>query len=412
MKIVFLADDFPPTSFGGAGISTYELARGMMREGHEVYAITTCRKKEDAGVVEFEGIIVHKIASDYPERWRAYVSLNNIPVTRQVREILKTLRPDVVHVNNVHFYLSYRCIVLARMYAKAVVFTARDTVSVCFGKLGTQGYLKNFEYRTTWRDHLRFAKKRYNPLYTFFTRRYLAYAHKRFAVSASLKYGLEANGIQDVEVMHTGGDAEGWNATEVEKKAFCEKYGLIGKKVVLFGGRLSEGKGGGKTLEAFLQVCREVPNAVLLVAGSHDAYAERMLGEAEVMGFRDRVIVTGWIQKEVMRVAYAVADVVVAPSLYLDPFPRIVIEAMASGKPVVSTCYGGAPEIVVDGSTGYVVNPFDTKEYADRIVALLSNEVLRTTFGKAGYARIKTDFNLGDVVKKYIGVYGSLLNKV
>lgn len=409
MKIVFLSDDFPPASFGGAGISTYELARGMVREGHEVYAITTCRKKEDAGVVEFEGIVVHKIASDYPERWRAYVSLNNIPVTRQVREILKTLRPDVVHVNNVHFYLSYRCIALARMYAKAVVFTARDTVSVCFGKLSTPGYLKKFEYRTTWRDHLRFAKKRYNPLYTFFARRYLACAQRRFAVSDALKRGLEANGIQDVEVMHTGGDAEGWTATEDEVKAFSEKYGLTGKKVVLFGGRLSEGKGGGKTLEAFLQVCREVPNAVLLVAGSHDAYAERMLEKAEGMGFRESMIVTGWIQKEVMRVAYAVADVVVAPSLYLDPFPRIVIEAMASGKPVVSTCYGGAPEIVVDESTGYVVNPFHTKEYAERIITLLTDEVRSAAFGKAGYARIKTDFNLEDVVKKYIVVYESVM---
>ena len=173
MKIVFLADDFPPQSFGGAGISTYDLALGMKKAGHEVFVITTCRKESDAGELEYHGIKVFRIASDYPGRWRAYVSLYNRPVVRKVKELLKKIKPDVVHANNIHFYLSYHCLKIAKRHAKAVVFTARDTMSIYYGKLATERYLDHFDYRTTWRDHLSQAKKRWNPLRNFFIKRYL-----------------------------------------------------------------------------------------------------------------------------------------------------------------------------------------------------------------------------------------------
>jgi len=71
MRILFLQDDFPPQSFGGAGISTYELAVGMKDAGHEVFVITTCRKKNDAGEFDYHGIKIFRIMSNYPGRWRA-----------------------------------------------------------------------------------------------------------------------------------------------------------------------------------------------------------------------------------------------------------------------------------------------------------------------------------------------------
>lgn len=89
MKILFLSDDFPPQSFGGAGISTYELAVGMKDAGHKVFVITTCRKKSDAGELDYHGIKIFRIASDYPDKWRAYRSLYNQPVVCEVEELLK-----------------------------------------------------------------------------------------------------------------------------------------------------------------------------------------------------------------------------------------------------------------------------------------------------------------------------------
>src|SRR3989344_7151898 len=100
MKILFLSDDFPPTSFGGAGISTYDLARGMQQTGQEVFIVTTCRNRIDEGESEYHSLKIFKIRSNYHERWRAYRSLYNPRVVREVKRIMKTIRPDVVHINN------------------------------------------------------------------------------------------------------------------------------------------------------------------------------------------------------------------------------------------------------------------------------------------------------------------------
>ncbi len=411
MKILFLQDDFPPQSFGGAGISTYELAIGMKNAGHEVFIITTCRSEADAGETEYHGLRIFKIASDYSLRWRFYVSLYNFPILRKVEVLLKEIKPDVVHANNIHLYLSYYCLKLAKQYARVVVFTARDTMSICYGKLGTRRYLKHFDYHTTWIDHIKQVRKRWNPMYIFLAKRYLGYADKLFSVSIALKKAFLQNGVKGVEIMHTGADVDLWWADEKDVVQFKEKHKLKNKKVVLFGGRLSEAKGGRITLKAMSEISKYESDAVLLVAGAVDWYAEQMKKEAYGLGIEDKLIFTGWMQRDEIKLAYATADMVLVPSLYLDPFPRIVIEAMASGKPVIGTCYGGAHEIIVDGVTGYIVNPLHPEEITEKTLDLLKNTKKAEEFGKAGYERVKTDFNLDKLVNEYIGEYETLLKK-
>lgn len=411
MKILFLSDDFPPHSFGGAGTSTFELAAGMKNAGHQVFVITTCRKESDAGEQDFEGLKVFSIASNYSDRWRSYMSLYNKPAIKKVNEILKEIRPDVIHVNNIHFYLSYHCLKIGRQYARAVVFTARDTMTFTYGKLQTKRYLDRLDCRTTWYDNLKQAEKRWNPLRNFFIRRYLRYTDRIFAVSGALQKALQQNGIRNVEVMHTGVDVSAWQTSRDSGGHFRSQRGLRDKKIILFGGRLSEGKGGKKAIDALAVVVEKIPNAVLLVAGNVDWYAEKMRAEAEKLGVKDKLIFAGWMEGDELKAAYATTDVVLVPSLYLDPFPRINLEAMASGKPVIGTCYGGTPEIVEDGVTGYIVNPFHVAEVAERIIELLENPQKAEEFGKAGYERVRTEFNLERKVHEYVSAYQLLLKK-
>lgn len=411
MKIVFLSDDFPPASFGGAGISTYELALGMKKIGHEISVITTCRKDIEAGEFEYHGIKVYKIASNYNDRWRAYVSLYNRPVVRKIEELLRQIQPDVTHANNIHFYLSYHCLKVARKYSKVVIFTARDVMAFNFAKLETKQYLDNLDCRTTWRDHIKQAGKRYNPLRNFCIRRYLGYADRVFAISKSLQEALLQNGIKNVGMIYNGIDASGWDVNVGTTTHFKVKYGLQNKKVLLFGGRLSAAKGGEKTIEALAQITRKMPDVVLLVAGNVDEYAEVMRGEAKKMGVEQNLIFTGWIGGEDVKTAYAASDVVLMPSICLDAFGRVNIEAMVARKPVVGTCYGGTPEIVVDGVTGYIVNPLHPEEIAEKALDLLKNPEKAQKFGRAGYERAIVNFNLEDRVQEHIAVYTELLKK-
>ncbi|HRZ30068.1 MAG TPA: glycosyltransferase family 4 protein [Candidatus Paceibacterota bacterium] len=409
MKIIFLSDDFPPQSFGGAGISTYDLAIGMKEAGHQVFVITTCRKKDEAGEFNFNGLEVFKIASNYPGKWRSYLSLYNPFVVWRVKELLKKIKPDVVHVNNVHFYLSYYCLKLAKKYSKVVVFTARDVMTFNFGKLNTQRYLENFDAHTTWLDHLKQAGKRWNPFRNFFIRKYLKFADQIFAVSKALKEALEQNGIRDVEVMHSGIDIDLWQVSEVEKVFYRKKYNLENKKVILFGGRLSGAKGGGKTLLALVEVAKVVPEVVLLVVASLDNYTNQLKRDAERLGVGDKLIFTGWVGRDEIKYIYACVDLVLVPSICFDSFPRIVLEAMASGKPVISTPFGGAKEIIGDGITGYVVNPLVGNGLAEKVIDLLENSEKSKRFGQVGKERVKKYFNICDKTMRLIVFYENLI---
>ena len=411
MKVLFLHDSFPPQSFGGGGISVHELAVSLKNAGHDASVITTCRKESDAGEFDYQGVKVFRIASNYHERWRAYRGLYNRPVVRKVEDIIRRMKPDVVHVSNVHYHLSYHCLRIAKRHAKAVVFTARDVMTFNYTKLETKRYLENFDCHTTWLDHLQQARKRWNPLRNFFIRRYLKYADKKIAISKALQKALAQNGINNVDVIYNGINAEEWRVDQDVVAGFQAKHNLFNKKVLLFGGRLSAAKGAEKVLEALVRVVKEDPGAMLLIMGKIDWYAEVMKQKAKELGVEKHLIFTGWIERDEIKAAYAASDVVLMPSICFDSFGRVNIEAMASQKPVIGTCYGGTPEIVVDGVTGYIVNPLYPEEIAEKTLDLLKNPKKAEKFGQAGYERVRKYFNLDDKVKEYIAIYKVLGGK-
>ena len=83
------------------------------------------------------------------------------------------------------------------------------------------------------------------------------------------------------------------------------------------------------------------------------------------------------------------ADVCLVPSLVKDSFPTTVIEAMSAGRPVITTNNGGAKEAVIDGTTGFLIDPNNTDQLADRIIRLIVNQIKLNDMGVAG----KQQFN-------------------
>ena len=106
-----------------------------------------------------------------------------------------------------------------------------------------------------------------------------------------------------------------------------------------------------------------------------------------------------------MKTAFFASDVCVTPSIYFDPFNLFNIEAMAAGKPVVGTCFGGTPEIVANNETGYIVNPLDEKLMAGKILDLLNNREKADSFGSAGRKRAEENFSLSKQADKLISYY-------
>ncbi|MFZ2522098.1 MAG: glycosyltransferase family 4 protein [Minisyncoccia bacterium] len=411
MKIVILSDGFPPLALGGAEVIARNLAKALAERGHEVSVITSTKDINDAGKFTDGKINIYKIYSDYSDRWRAYRSLYNSGVVHKVESILSKIKPDIVHIHNIHKHLSYACINVAKKYSRGIVLTAHDLMLVHYGKLGAH-VGKNNEVevdKISFLSQIMQYKFRYNPFRNFVIRYYLRKVDKIFAVSSALKNILEREGISGIEVLHNGIKVSDWIIDKSKLIDFKNKYELSDKKVLFFGGRLTGIKGGIVALQVLEKVLSKIDNAVLIVVGHKDDWGKEMLEKTKDMRIDRKVIFTGWIPHEDIRYAYASSDVVLVLSRYLDPFPTINLEAMATSKAVVGTILGGTPEAVLDNKTGYIVDPNNIELVSEKVLDLLSDIDKLKSFGLSGFKRVSNINNEEIWVDKTILCYTSVL---
>jgi len=409
MKILFLSEEFPPENAGGSGIIAHNLAHELKNLGHDVFIITCTERNSEEKEADIDGLRVFKVCGSYHSRWQAWLSLYNPLTVPKIEKIVKNIKPDIVHAHNIHNYISYYSLKIAKKYAKAVFLTAHDVMLVHWGKLMPKN--GNCFYKVTTKDQIKEAGKRYNPFRRVIIKHYLRYVDKIFTVSDAIKKILAINGINNTETIHNGINVEEWKFSPLEIKKFNEKYNLQNKKIILFAGRLSGAKGGHEILRAISLVKDEIKNVILLVAGEKNKYFEEMNKLIENLNIDEYVKFTGWLSREEMKSAFFASDISVTPSIYLDPFPTVNLEAMASRKPIIGTCFGGTSEIVVNNRTGYLVNPLNTKEMADKIIDLLKNPQRMKQFGDEGYKRVKENFSLKRQTEKTLLNYYIFLKK-
>lgn len=123
----------------------------------------------------------------------------------------------------------------------------------------------------------------------------------------------------------------------------------------------------------------------------------------------DRVILTGSFSQEEVRARLRACDLFVLASILddagtSDVFPTVILEAMASGKPVVSTSLAGIPESVVTGETGLLVAPRDSSALAAAIETLARNADMRRQFGATARRRIEEHFQISATVEPLLSL--------
>ena len=407
MRILLLSDRIPPESQGGAEAVVWRLARGLAAAGHDTHIIATTAgpgfDDRQAGVQRYH------IQAGYPERFRAWLSLYNPQTVGAFSRLLSRIQPDIVNAHNVHHYLSWHTLKLAHEAGCGVVFSAHDAMAFAYGKLPMAcAAARPATHRLPRGFNLRQNRLRYNPARDWIIRRHLQrHAHIRSVPSQALAAAFADNDMPPVEVAHNGIDLEAWaRADESCVEALRQKLNLAGKRVILIAGRLTREKGLRQMLLALDVLRRRLPDVRLLVLTARDIDAQL---QAEFAHLRPLIRGAGWLAGEELRAAYQLAHVVAVPSIYLDPFPTVNLEAMALGKPVVASCFGGASEVVSDGQTGYIVNPLDTAAFAARLEALLSDDSLRRTMGQRGRQRIEAHFSLAHQVGRMLELYESAL---
>jgi glycosyltransferase involved in cell wall biosynthesis len=407
MHVCVLTDRYPPRTQGGAEIIAANLAESYAARGHDVTVITGVESKDDAGWRRENGVSIRTIAVPRIQPLQAYYSVCHPLAARKIEPILERGDFDAVHAHNLHEFLSYHTLKLASRHANRVVFTFHDAMSVEYGKLipgdvPIDGDVDPSAYRVSAWEQLKKRKVFYFPLRNRLNRAYLnEYVDVGVSVSDALRTTLEVNGVRTNRVVHNGIDVEPYR--EADASTFSEQFGLLNQRVVLYSGRVGYYKGGEHLARAFAKVSETCDADVrLVVTGSRTDFVARM---REIAGrHRDAIMATGWLDEETLRSAYRAATVVASPSIYLDPFPTVNLEAMAAGTPVVTTCYGGAKELVVDGETGVVVNPHDVSALADALAGFVSDTARSRRYGSNGRNRVEEEFTLENQVETYLDI--------
>jgi glycosyltransferase involved in cell wall biosynthesis len=151
-------------------------------------------------------------------------------------------------------------------------------------------------------------------------------------------------------------------------------------------------------------VWQEHPDAELVFVGKGDLEGP-LRAQASVAGYDGRVKFLGW--RDDIPEIMPLFDVFVLPSLN-EGMGRVLVEAMAAGRPVVASRVGGIPDLVRHGETGLLVAPRDELKLAANISLLLSNPDKADRMGAMG--RLKClEFSLCDMISKLDGLYRSLL---
>lgn len=172
-------------------------------------------------------------------------------------------------------------------------------------------------------------------------------------------------------------------------------------------GRLVAQKGMTFFLAAAQQLLKEFPNLLFAIVGDGPERA-RLTHMAQELGIEKKVTFTG--ARNDMPGVYASLDVFVLASVG-EGLPMALLEAMASGAPVVATEVGAVPKVVLPGKTGMLVHPGDADELVKAIACLVRDPVLRDRLAQNARQQIREQFSSQVMTANYCRVYEELIEK-
>lgn len=392
------------------------LAARYARRGHEVGVLTTVRhRSQSAEPHESQrGIKVFSLPTSYPKLLRPYVSLYNPAVTKAVRRVIADFRPDIVHAHNVHRYLSYHSLSLCRRAGVPVILTLHDAMSVDYGRF-VQAYRHrptDIDERPDYRVRLLPTVLRYHVQYCPFRnpviRRVLRQSvDVRCTPSRALAALLQTNGIPCDEVIPNGIDPAEYAALPDPSTSPPSVAIRTEDPSITVPGRLTPEKGALQALEAVGRLRDRGIGCRLVLLGGKRGQARRFDRRVSELGLEDRVTYKGWLAGSELVAAYRASSIILVPSICLDNYPTVVLEAMALGKPLVVTAFGGAREAVEAAGCGFVVSPFDIPRMADYLERLINQPELARRLGAAGHRAVQGPLHIDRSVDRYLELFST-----
>ena len=265
--------------------------------------------------------------------------------------------------------------------------------------------------------HIWHIHGKYAPDYSFLPIRMIYslvedFSERIVAVSNSVKEFISEYISEEwkIDVIHNGIDLERFNTKNIcETSLFTDYPYLKEKKIVSLIGRVYAVKGIDIYVDSAIKILQKRNDVVFLIIGpigDHELL-NVMKKKIDNYNMSDKIIFTGF--RDNIPSALNDIDLVVCASLR-EGFPYVVLESMASSKPVISTRCGGPEEIVLDGETGYLVNTGDADELSKAILSMVDDEKKMITMGQAGREYILNKFSADNYAKKFENIYANVIN--
>lgn len=378
LRVAMFSDYYPPHVGGGVEKVVKELAHGLTERDVEMDVFTF----RTAGGSSFENagnLRIHRYRAFDLTRTLKLQSAISPQMLKRTFQTLKHDPPDVLHAHNTFFFSSLVAAGLAKWLKRPLVTTLHlgelDALPVP-QRLPVMAYERSLG------------------------RAIVAASQHLIAVSQAVADYAVSHGAapNKITVQPNAVDSDAFQPATQRHK---------GPPRIAFVGRLIQNKGPQYLVEAVPELARAVPGVEVWFIGDGPMRAS-LEARTRALDVEESVQFFG-TREDVDQLLQAV-DIFARPSL-MEGLPLTVLEAMATGLPVVATPVGGTPEVVKDGTNGLLVPPSDVDALAQALIRLATNPGLRQQLGVQGRQYVEQDHGWQRIVEDTISLYNELAGK-
>lgn len=395
MRVLVLTNFYPPHELGGQGKSCQQVVEGLKRRGHETLVVTSTHGAGSAAAAE-DGVLrslylemdltplKHGVTFFTRRKQREAHNL------RELDRVIDHFRPDVVFVWG-----------MWNIPRSTPVFVERKRPGRVAYRFAEYWPLLPSQHENYWKaPGLHWATRLPKWFLSRIALAMLARERRQYelkfehamCVSASTRQVLVEGGVPvaHARVIHTGLDIGPFEKVRSEKKPAQN-----GSLRVLYAGRLAVEKGIETALEAMIHLVRDQGRKEIYfdLAGSGEArYLNQLKAEVSQRGVGPFVTFLGRVPTAEMPALMQSYDVLLVPSIWPEPFARVVLEGMVSSLVVIAAPTGGTKEIVVHEENGLLFPAGDSRALADRIAQMADDPALRQKLAEAGRRTVLEGF--------------------
>src|SRR3989339_101055 len=377
MKIGFMANYFYPAT-GGMEELTFNIAKELVKNGHEIHVFTSDRKENQILAKEeiIEGVQIHRSTLYF--NYKYYLKFNPNLAFHHLKYKL-----DVLHVQSFGFFFQDIAVILRK------IFTKTKLINTPHGPF--------------------MALDKYPILQTIFKKSYEAF---EYPINLMYDTVIQVNpeqykwmnklGLKNINFIPNSIPEEIYK--KVSTKEFEKKYNLKDKFIISYLGRVQKYKGLEQVIRTLPELIKIQPNLIFLaIGGEVDNEIQRLKTIAKELKVENHLILTGRISEEEKLQALDLTEIFILPSEW-EAFGIVLIEAMARGCALISTQTEGGKFLIENNKQGYLFNYKNLNELKEKLTLLITNKPLLKNIQKNNLKESEK-YSITRVIKEYEKVY-------